>query len=226
VTEDEEAWRLETAESHYVNSWGAFIYVALRTDACRGELLELMWVRVDFDQSRIHLTNTKGHKNRYVPIGDDVVDVLRRLQAQTIQVGGPFMGMHKAMQRRWASILEGAEVFGVSPHDLRRSFVTRLVRVGVPLPTVQKLAGNADIKATLEHYNWVSDDDLLSGVGRLLTVASRSGPHSVGFMLLDNKKEPTIRIEQFRLFVYRTDSIGKRHGQESRTADLFVDCDL
>ena len=46
-------------------------------------------------------------------------------------------------------------MYGVTIHDLRRTFITRLIRAGVPLPTVQKLAGHADIKTTLTHYNTI-----------------------------------------------------------------------
>lgn len=57
----------------------------------------------------------------------------------------------------------GQEAGRVDPaiqmHDLRRTFVTRLIRANVPLPTVQKLAGHRDIKTTLKFYNWVSMDD-------------------------------------------------------------------
>ncbi len=85
---------------------------------------------------------------------------------------GPFVRMDKPMQRRWGSILVAAEVSGVTPHDLRRTYVTGLVRAGVPLPTVQKLAGHADIKTTIEYYNWVSDGDLREGVAKLAVSAA------------------------------------------------------
>lgn len=172
LTDDEESRLLETTETKYGYRWWAFIYVALRTGGRRGELLGLTWDRVDFDDSRIHFANTKGHKDRFVPVNDDVIRVLRKLQAQTLQDGGPFVDMDKPMQRRWDSILSAAEVSNVTPHDLRRTYVTRLIRAGVPLPTVQKLAGHADIKTTLEYYNWVSDSDLREGVAKLAIAAT------------------------------------------------------
>ena len=44
-------------------------------------------------------------------------------------------------------------------HDLRRTYVTRLVRAGVPLPTVQAMAGHASIETTLTYRNAVNKDD-------------------------------------------------------------------
>ena len=62
--------------------------------------------------------------------------------------------------RRWKRIITKAKVSGVSIHDLRRTYVTRMVRAGVPLSTVQQLAGHSHIKTTLKHYNEVSENDL------------------------------------------------------------------
>ena len=122
------------------------------TGGRRGELLGLIWDRVDFEQSRVHFAITKGHKDRFVPVNEDVIQVLRKLQAQTLRDGGPFADMDKPTQRRWDSVLAASEVSGLAPHDLRRTYVTRLVRAGVPLPTVQKLAGHADIKFEFRTY--------------------------------------------------------------------------
>ena len=113
----------------------------------------------------------KGHKDRFVPVNDDVIRVLRKWQAQTLQDGAPFVGMDKPMQRRSDSILAAAEVSHVTPQNLRRTYLTRLVRAGVPLPTVQKLAGHSSISTTVEYYNWVNDDDLREGVAKLAATA-------------------------------------------------------
>lgn len=64
-------------------------------------------------------------------------------------------------------MLAKAEVKHITPHDLRRTFVTRLVRAEVSLPTVQKLAGHSTIQTTLSYYNQVNADDLLRGMEKL-----------------------------------------------------------
>ena len=93
--------------------------------------------------------------------------VLRRLQAQTLQAGGPFIGMGSNLGRQWGRIVRNARVKPISLHDLRRTYITRLIGAGVPLPTVQKLAGHANIQTTLKYYNWVSDGDLREAVAKL-----------------------------------------------------------
>ena len=67
----------------------------------------------------------------------------------------------------WGRVVTEAVVQDITIHDLRRTYITRLIRAEVPLPTVQELAGHADIKTTLKYYNWVSSDDKRKAVKRL-----------------------------------------------------------
>lgn len=150
---------LDAADTLYGFRWRSFLYTALQTGGRRAELLSLPWGRVGFDNMRIHFAKTKSHKDRYVPIEEKMIAILRKLQAQTLVEGGPFLGMERGLDKRWNRIRKRAGV-DVTLHDLRRTYCTRSIRAGVPLPTVQKLMGHANIKTTLEHYNWVSQDDL------------------------------------------------------------------
>ena len=90
--------------------------------------------------------------------------MLRRVKLQTMQDGGPFVGLNRSWQRRWDKLLKVSEVDHVTLHDLRRTYITRLIRAGVPLPTVQKLAGHVSITTTLKYYNAVNREDLRAGV--------------------------------------------------------------
>ena len=174
ISDAEEAAILEAAEALYGLRWWAFVHVALNVGGRNySELLPLRWDRVtlDGDEPFVHLTNTKAHYDRIIPIHPETVDVLRRLQAQTLKAGGPFIGMHSNLERQWERVKKAAKVDPViQMHDLRRTFVTRLIRANVPLPTVQKLAGHKDIKTTLKFYNWVSMDDCREAVGKLRRV--------------------------------------------------------
>lgn len=164
---DEERALFEAAETLYGFRFRAFLLVALNTGGRRSELLGLSWARVDFDAGEVCFDKTKSHRGRYVPIKGPVVDVLRRLKLQTLQDGGPFIGLEKNLQRRWDKLLVVAGVDHLTLHDLRRTFITRLIRAGVPLPTVQKLAGHSSITTTLRYYNAVSREDLHAGIEKL-----------------------------------------------------------
>ncbi len=168
LTDNEETKLRKAAEGLYGFRWEAFIITALNTGARRTELLTLSWNRVELDHSpSVTFVKTKGRKDRRIPLTDETIVVLRRLQAMTLQAGGPFIGMGKKLSSEWNTIAIKAGVEDVKPHDLRRTFCARLIRTGTPLPTVQKLAGHSAIATTLRYYNWVSDDDLRQGIAKL-----------------------------------------------------------
>lgn len=52
----------------------------------------------------------------------------------------------------------------------------RRARAGMPLPTVQRLAGHASIQTTLTYYNWASDEDLRRSVATLRENEAKSLP--------------------------------------------------
>ena len=171
VSDVEEIAILNAAEAAYGFRWWAFIHVALNTGARRGELLSLSWDYVNIEDALVTFTATKGKKDRVVPLDSDTVQVLRRLQAQTLQEDGPFIGMGTMVERRWQRIVNDAGVKHCTLHDLRRTFVTRLIRAGVALPTVQMLVGHSTIQTTLRHYNLVSENDKREGIEKLRKAA-------------------------------------------------------
>ena len=171
ISDDEESAILIAADDLYGLRMWAFVHVALNVGGRNySELIPLGWdhVTLDGDEPHVHLTNTKAHYDRIIPIHAETVAVLQRLKAQTLQAGGPFIGMHNNLERKWERIKKAGDVdLAIKMHDLRRTFVTRLIRANVPLPTVQKLAGHKDIKTTLKFYNWVSMDDRREAVEKL-----------------------------------------------------------
>jgi len=169
ATDEEETALLAAAEALAGFRVRAFVYAALNTGGRRSELCSLTWdrIRLDGDEPQVHFARTKSHKDRLVPINPDLVVLLRRLQAMTLQQGGPFIGIRKKLTGTWKRILDRAGIETLTIHDLRRTYVARLIRAGVPLPSVQKLAGHADIQTTLRYYNWVSDRDLREAVKML-----------------------------------------------------------
>ena len=167
VTEDEEARLLKAAKTRYGYQWWAFLYIAPRVGGRRDELRGLRWTAVDLDDATVRFKRTKGKRDRIVPVNPDVVDVLRKLQAMTLKDGGPFVGLRKGFQYRWNRIRELSGVTDVTLHAWRRSYVTRLLRAGVPLEVVAKLAGHKRIETTVRHYAWIGDADLRAGVAKL-----------------------------------------------------------
>ncbi len=174
VSANEEARLLDAADELYGFPMRSFVYIAVNTGGRRAELLGLPWKRVTLDGSEpeIHFANTKSHRDRLIPLTPDLVDVLLRLKARTLVQGGPFIGLGDNLSRRWGRIRKQAAAIDVTIHDLRRTYVARLIRAGVPLPTVQELAGHRNITTTVEYYNWVSKSDKRAAMEKLSQVAS------------------------------------------------------
>lgn len=169
VTRDEQAKLERAARDVYGSRWLAFIVCALGTGARRGELLSLSWGNVDLDAATVQIATSKTHRPRTVPVNPVTVRALRRLRRNfsAAVADGPFSGMEVGIDYQWGRICEAAGLPDVRLHDLRRTYITRLIRAGVALPLVSKLAGNG-IGVIMEYYNACgTDDDKKLAVSRI-----------------------------------------------------------
>ena len=172
VTPAEEAKMLASAEELFGFRMRSLIYVDLNCGGRCGEILGLRWKNIDLepiDEAEVTFPKTKGRKPRRVPVNPEVVTVLQRLKAQTLQDGGPFRSWsYDQVQGMFERVLKHAGVTGVTLHDLRRTYATRLIRRGVELSAVQRLCGHSAIQTTLKYYNAVhKDSDLRAAVAKL-----------------------------------------------------------
>jgi integrase/recombinase XerD len=135
---------------------------------------ELCSLRVgDLDLQRGLLTaKGKGGKRRIVPVGEVALDFtsryLREVRARHAHAaqhalfvsarGGPF-----TREGFWKIVRRYAVAAGIqplpSPHKLRHSFATHLLRGGADLRAVQAMLGHADL-GTTEIYTHVARDHL------------------------------------------------------------------
>ena len=154
-----------------------FIYAGLR----KGELLRLNYADVDLTEGTILVHRGKGvggGKDRTAYIGPELREILtaflrerrRRnlvspgLFASASLRGGPFLS-ESALIRIIRAVRRASGV-PFSMHSLRHSFVTMLLKGGVPIHVVQALAGHSSIVTTMR-YTRVWDDELSSGAARI-----------------------------------------------------------
>lgn len=170
VSEAEEAALLPKAEELAGVRFRAFLYVALNTGARCGELLGVTWDEIDLgDEAEIKFTRTKGKRIRRVPLNPEVVHELHRVQVQTQHESGPFTSWrYDHVEGMFRAAAKLAEVNGVTLHDLRRTFITRLIRKGAPPTIVKRLAGHKTFLTTERYYNAIHKDAELRGTVALL----------------------------------------------------------
>ena len=75
------------------------------------------------------------------------------------------------MRKAWTNILEDCGLEGVTPHVLRHSVATNLVRDGVPIIEVAKLLGHKDSRITERVYAKFAPDYLDNVVSKLTIAA-------------------------------------------------------
>jgi len=135
----------------------AVILLGLDAGLRRNEVLTLDWQDIDFGRGFIQVQShhTKTQKSRNVPLSERLKVELKGLRnfARKGEIF-PFADF----KRSWATALRVAGIEGLTFHDLRRTFVTRLSVKGVPLAVAGKLAGHSTLATTQKHY--ISTDDL------------------------------------------------------------------
>lgn len=137
LTATEETAIPATTESLCGFRWRAPVYLLLQTGGRRSELTGLMWEEIVLDGAKpfVRFVCTRPPRDRVVPINTSVVNVLCRLKAQTLQEPGPFHGRYRAFDRNWCRIIKKTGLKNVTAHACRKTFGTRLVRAGMPLPS-------------------------------------------------------------------------------------------
>lgn len=170
LKQDQEQALLDKAAELVGWRFQAFLYVALHTGGRVNELLSLDWANVDFDEATLTFPadRTKDREDRTLYPTEVDLDILRRLKLQTQQQGGPFKDWtYDATYDSFVRVRKAAGL-AITMHDLRRCFITNLIRSNVELTAVQKLAGHSTILTTLAYYNAVHDDpDLRAACAKL-----------------------------------------------------------
>lgn len=156
----------------------AILELLYSTGLRRAEIADLVLSDIDLKDAILFVRNGKGAKQRIVPIGESAVDALtqylkfaRPLFLINPRVTGLFLVSSRCGQRGrrlghnsvMNIVQEAARAAGitkrVTPHTLRHSFATHLLRAGADLRHVQELLGHSRIDAT-ECYTHLDVTDL------------------------------------------------------------------
>ena len=185
ISEEELRRVLEVLKTHRL--YPAF-YLLAAYGLRRGEVLGLLWSDIDFEKDLLHIrraltvntrtgqpilgpTKTSG-SNRVLPLTEEAKEVLLAHRERMVleelyhpqglvfpsTTGNP---VHPSnLRRTWLRVLKKAGVPRARLHDLRGTFITRVVRETKNPKLAAALAGHKSLAVALQHYTRVSEEDL------------------------------------------------------------------
>lgn len=145
---------------------------------------------LDFDRKLVHIVQSKGNKDRYVPLSDHLIrgivayiSVERPVKYLFEGSGNPegkgFDSRYSQRGVQWVvkRVSKAAGILKeVHTHMLRHSYATHLLEDGVNIITVQKLLGHANIESTLVYLHVCQTPDQLpnSPLDKVFSLCRRS----------------------------------------------------
>ena len=138
----------------------AIIIAALETGMRRGEILSLQWHQVRFTpRAELFLpaVKTKTKRDRRIPISTVLRELLERRQydpagerlgPETYVFGDEIGRRRGSFKTAWRLTLQRAKIEDLHFHDLRREAGSRWMDAGIPLGTIQRWLGHANIAQT------------------------------------------------------------------------------
>ena len=135
----------------------------IRASECAG----LTEQDIDWQEKTIHVVGKGGHE-RTVPLNEDVVHMLRqyRIARGPVKLKDSFFRSREGGVMSRNAIYERVRTTGrkariekrVSPHQLRHTFATHLIKAGVGLVTVRDLLGHRLITSTQIYIHLTAQD--------------------------------------------------------------------
>lgn len=146
---------------------------------------------LDFHRRLVHIVQSKGNKDRYVPLSEHLIRGIKSYVGSTHPQQYLFEGAGnpegKAFDSRYSqrgvqwvikTVSKQAGILKeVHTHMLRHSYATHLLEDGVNIITVQKLLGHANIENTMVYLHVCQTPDQLpcSPLDKVFTLCSRAG---------------------------------------------------
>lgn len=156
LTEDEEKRLFKYLKGDLRN----IVIVALNTGLRKSNILNLKWENINIEFKTIEITDNKSNKHLKIFMNKTLIDMFTSLPHVSEyvfinkQTNKPYVKL-----RSWYTALRKAGIENFRFHDLRHTVCTRLIKNGVPLPTVQHIMGHSSIQTTMR-YNHIESVDI------------------------------------------------------------------
>lgn len=153
------------------------VYLLLYTGVRVSELVNIQLTDIDFLTSHLQILG-KGGKRREIGLKQEVLQLVRQYikeerSASIFHESGYLLlsqraeKMHRDAVRDWLAKISKELEFKLHPHLFRHTFCTRLLRKGVDLTTVSRLAGHATVNMTAKFYIQTTKQEKMDAVNLL-----------------------------------------------------------
>lgn len=136
------------------------VLAALDTGFRASELEAVRWADVSFERNEISVASgyTKNGDPRRNPMTTRLREMFTLLKGnEKVDPQAPVFGPYRYHKAFWTARDAAKLGKDVVFHTLRHTFISRLVRAGVDLRTVQELAGHREIKMTMRYAHLAPD---------------------------------------------------------------------
>lgn len=146
------------------DDWRLVILLGVDAGLRRGEIAQLRWVDVDFNNEQIYVAPDKTERHRFVPMTVTLKKALEKAQKGpktefVINIGygaGKKRYTKDYLTSYYKQIARKAKVDSFL-HKLRHTYASQLVQNGVDLYSVSKLLGHSSVKMTEIYAHLVPD---------------------------------------------------------------------
>ena len=162
-----------------------YILLSLFTGARKANVLGMRWKDIDFERSvwRIPGELSKNGEPMQIPLGPDVLEILRARRAETSSIfvlpGVGATGHYTTPRHAWETLLKRAKLEDLRIHDLRRSMGSWMTIGGASLPIVGKALGHKTSQAT-SIYARLNLDPVRSAMDQAVEAMTRNRKKTTG----------------------------------------------
>ena len=154
------------------------------------EVRNLALKHLDFDRKLLHIVQSKGKKDRYVPLSEHLIRGLKSyisaehpttfLFTGNSKEGKGFDSRYSQRGVQWVvkTVCKKAGILKeIHTHTLRHSYATHLLEDGVNILQVQKLLGHERVESTMEylHVCQLAQQQVHSPLDTVFALCSRTG---------------------------------------------------
>jgi len=137
-----------------------FIAFAVYTGMRWGEIAQLKWEDIDFNENVIRVKKSKSKNFRNIPLHPDLKKIIDPTKGAGLAVS------QDSFRWEFDKVVTQAGLPRFRFHDLRHTFASMLIRSGADILTVSKLLGHSTISTT-QIYSHLYNEHIVDAVNRL-----------------------------------------------------------